>query len=178
MSESRTLFSHPLVPLAIESERLLLRIPAEEDWRPLHAYYGDAESVRHTVGTPLTEGQTWRTVAGAVGHWSWRGYGPYTLVARDGGSVVGISGLWYPVDWPEPEIKWALIPSARGQGLASEAARAVRAMVREHLPELRPISLISVDNEASVRVALAVGARLEREVQFRGGRAAIYRHPD
>ena len=149
----------------------------EEDWRPLHAYYGDAESVRYTVGRPLNEGQTWRTLAGAVGHWTWRGYGPYTLVTKDEGSVVGISGLWYPGDWPEPEIKWALIPSARGRGLASEAARTVHAMARRHLPDLRLISLISVGNEASVRVALAVGAHLEREVDFRGGRAAIYRHP-
>jgi hypothetical protein len=29
-----------------------------------------------------------------------------------------------------------------------------------------------------VRVALAAGARLEREIDFRGARAAIYRHAD
>jgi RimJ/RimL family protein N-acetyltransferase len=153
-------------------------VPVEDDWRPLHAYYGDPASVRHTVGTPLTEGQTWRVLAGAVGHWEWRGYGPYTLVERAGGVVVGISGLWYPGDWPEPEIKWALVPPARGRGLASEAARAVRAMAREHLPGLSLISLISVGNEASVRVALAVGARLEQELDFRGKPALIFRHPD
>lgn len=171
-------FAAPRVPLSIETERLLLRVPEEEDWRALHAYWGDAESVRYTVGTPLTEGQSWRTLAGAVGHWGWRGYGPYTLVQKAGGAVVGISGLWFPNDWPEPEIKWALVPDARGRGYASEAARAVRAMAREHLPGVRLISLISVGNEASVRVALAVGARPEREMAFRGTPAVIYRHPD
>ena len=171
-------FRTPLVPLALETERLLLRVPVEDDWRPLHAYYGDEESVRYTVGTAYTEGQTWRSVAGSVGHWSWRGYGPYTVVERAGGAAVGLVGLWYPGDWPEPEIMWALVPGVRGRGYASEAARAVRAMAREHLPGLRLISLISVGNEASERVARAAGAHLERELEFKGKPALIYRHAD
>lgn len=171
-------FAAPRVALKFESARLTLRLPAEDDWRALHAYYGDADSVRYTVGTPLTEAQTWRTLAGVIGHWAWRGYGPYSLVERAGGAVLGLAGLWFPNDWPEPEIKWALVPAARGIGYAAEAARAVRAMAREQLPGLRLISLIAVGNEASVRVAQAAGARLEAEIDFRGGRAAIYRHPD
>ena len=173
-----TTFAEPLVPLALESARLLLRMPNEGDWRPLHAYFGDADSVRYTLGAPLTEAQTWRTLAGVVGHWAWRGYGPYTLIDKDEGGVLGLAGLWYPNDWPEPEIKWALLPEARGRGFAAEAARAVRVMSREHLPGRRLISLIAIGNEASVRVALAAGARLEREIDFRGSRAAIYRHAD
>jgi RimJ/RimL family protein N-acetyltransferase len=130
------------------------------------------------VGTPCTPAQTWRTLAGVVGHWAWRGYGPYTMLDKDEGGVLGVAGLWYPNDWPEPEIKWALVPAARGRGLASEAARAVRQMAREHLPGVRLISLIAHGNEPSVRVAEAAGARLEREIEWRGGRAFIYRHPD
>jgi len=171
-------FAEPTIPLALISERLLLRMPTEYDWRPLHAYYGDADSVRYTVGTPCTPAQTWRTLAGVVGHWAWRGYGPYTLLDKDEGGVLGVAGLWYPNDWPEPEIKWALLPAARGCGLAVEATRAVRQMAREHLPGVRLISLIAQGNEASVRVAEAAGARLEREIEWRSGRAFIYRHPD
>lgn len=173
-----TAFAAPRIPLAIESQRLLLRLPAEDDWIALHAYYGDADSVRYTVGTPLTEAQTWRTLAGVVGHWAWRGYGPYVLQGRRDGAVLGMAGLWFPNDWPEPEIKWALVPAARGQGYAAEAARAVRAMARERMPGLRLISLISTANEASVRVAIAAGAQLERAIDFRGAPAMIYRHPD
>jgi RimJ/RimL family protein N-acetyltransferase len=169
-----TAFANPRIPPSIESARLTLRLPVEDDWRALHAYYGDADSVRYTVGTPLTEAQTWRTLAGIVGHWAWRGYGPYTLQDRRTGEVLGVAGLWFPNDWPEPEIKWALVPAARGHGLAAEAARAVRAA----LSGLRLISLIALGNEASLRVALAAGARWEREIDFRGGRAAIYRHAD
>ena len=69
-------------------------------------------------------------------------------------------------------------PVARGRGLASEAARAVRQMARENLRGLRLISLIAQGNEASVRVAEAAGARLEREIEWRDTRALVYRHPD
>jgi len=168
----------PRIPLAIESARLMLRLPVEDDCAPLHAYYGDADSVRYTLGSPCTPAQTWRTLAVVAGHWAWRGYGPYTLQDRRSGDVLGLAGLWFPSEWPECEIKWALVPSARGQGYASEAARTVRAMARQALPGMRLISLIFTANEASVRVAKAVGARYEREIDFRGARAAIYRHLD
>jgi len=173
-----TTVATPRIPLSLESARLVLRLPAEDDLRALHAYFGDAESVRYTYRTPLTEGQAWRTLASFVGHWAWRGYGPYTLVARDADAVVGICGLWYSGDWPEMEIMWALVPAARGRGLAAEAVRAVRAMARNHLPGVRPISLITVGNEPSVRVAVAAGATLEREIEFAGARALIYRHAE
>jgi RimJ/RimL family protein N-acetyltransferase len=164
------------IPLAIESARLRLRLPQESDAMPLHAYFGDEASVRHTTGFAFTEAQTWRAVAGVVGHWFWRGYGPYALQRKSDGAVVGLCGLWYPNDWPEPEIKWSLVPAARGAGLAAEAALAVRAMVREHLPAWRPISQIHADNFASRALAERVGAQFESSVEFRGATFHIYRH--
>ena len=173
-----TVFAAARVPVQFETARLVLRLPREDDCSALHTYFGDADSVRYTIGTPFTQAQTWRALAGVVGHWAWRGYGPYTLQAKDDDAVLGLCGLWYPNDWPEPEIKWALVPAARGKGYAAEAARTVRSMARESLPGLRLISLIAEGNEASVRVARAVGARHERDIDFRGGRALIFRHAD
>lgn len=166
----------PRIPLAIASARLRLRLPRDQDWRPLHAYFGDADSTRYTTGRAFTEAETWRALATLLGHWVLRGWGPYVLEELAGGDAIGVAGLWFPNDWPEPEIKWALVPAARGRGFAAEAARAVRAMAAEHLPDLRLISLIRPDNAPSVRVARAVGAVFEREIPFRDGVAHIYRH--
>lgn len=165
------------VPLRIESPRLILRQFRDEDWRAMHEHYADVECTRFTFGRPLDESQSWRAVASMAGHWVLRGYGPYALEEKSSGEVLGTVGLWYPHEWPEPEIKWALIRRHWGKGYASEAVRAVQAMARERLPGPPLISFIHGENAASIRLALAVGARLEREMPFRGSRWHIYRHP-
>jgi RimJ/RimL family protein N-acetyltransferase len=60
----------------------MLRKFEEEDWDALHSIFEDEECVRYTIGAPLKRWQTWRTLAGYIGHWELRGYGPYALVSR------------------------------------------------------------------------------------------------
>jgi RimJ/RimL family protein N-acetyltransferase len=161
----------------LETERLLLRMFVEEDWRALHEYYSDAECMRYTFRRPLAEAATWRALAGMAGQWLLRGYGPYAVEEKATGAVLGAVGLWYPLEWPEPEIKWALARRHWGKGYASEAVRAVQQMARECVPDLSLISLIDRENLASIRLAEAVGARFERELDFAGSPFHIYRHP-
>jgi RimJ/RimL family protein N-acetyltransferase len=165
------------IPQRLESERLILRMFEEADWRSMHAHYANPDCTRFTLGRVLSEGESWRMTATLAGHWLMRGYGPYALEEKASGAMVGTVGLWYPVDFPEREIKWAINPSCWGRGYASEAARIVQNMAREVYPGQAPISFIHKDNQASVRVALAIGATLEDEIDFRGGRFRIYRHP-
>lgn len=165
-----------IVPEMLETERLLLRQFKEEDWRDLHAYYASPVATQFTVGRALSEGETWRTLCSMIGHWQLRGYGPYAVEEKASGRVLGTVGFWYPNDWPEPEIKWALAPAYWGQGFASEAARAVQKAGREHLPQTL-ISFIHAENLASARLAEALGAALERRMPFRGAQWLLYRHP-
>jgi RimJ/RimL family protein N-acetyltransferase len=160
----------------INTERLTLRQFALDDWRAMHEHYSDLECTRFTFGRALSEGESWRAMASMVGHWQLRGYGPYAVVENASSELVGTVGLWYPNDWPEPEIKWALLRKAWGKGYAQEAAKAVQGVAVRHLGK-PPISLIGVENAPSIHVALAVGATLERQMLFRGNPCNIYRHP-
>lgn len=165
------------IPQTLETGRLRLRTFVHEDWQPLHEHFSDAECTRYTYRRALTEAATWRAVASMAGHWLLRGYGPYAVEEKATGAVLGTVGPWYPLEWPEPEIKWALARRHWGKGYASEAVRAVQRMAHDCLPQLRLISLIDSRNEASIRLALAVGATLEREIEFAGGPFHVYRHP-
>lgn len=165
------------IPMTLTTRRLSLRQFVHEDWRAMHEHYSDPECTRYTLGRALSEGESWRTMASLLGHWVLRGYGPYALVENASGRVIGTAGLWYPNDWPEPEIKWALTRRWWGQGFASEAVRAVQREVAPHCSAQPLISFIHSENAASIRLALAVGARLERETPFRGGIWHVYRHP-
>lgn len=164
------------VPLTMRTPRLNLRQFGTEDWRALHEHYSDLECTKFTFGRALSEGESWRAVASMVGHWQLRGYGPYAVVESASAEVIGTVGLWFPIDWPEPEIKWALIRRAWGKGFAGEAARAVQSMATAHFG-VPPISLIGAQNAASIKLALSVGATLESEILFRGNPFHICRHP-
>ncbi len=166
-----------LVPEQIETERLLLRQFKDSDWSDLHHYYSSEQAIEYTVRRVFSEGDTWRAMSSMLGHWVLRGYGPYALEEKETGRVIGISGFWYPNDWPEPEIKWALCPDYWGQGYASEAAKAVQQIGLQYLPDTPLISFIHSENRSSIALAKAVGAVLEEEVSFRGACWHIYRHP-
>ena len=165
-----------LVPEQLETERLLLRQFVETDWRDLHEYYSDRNATRYTFGRDLNEGDTWRIMCGMIGHWQVRGYGPYALQRKTDDKLLGTVGFWFPNDWPEPEIKWGLAAHAWGRGFASEAARAVLEAGHEYLPDIRFISMIHPDNEASIRLALALGASYESESLYEGETFHVYRH--
>ncbi|MGV8892627.1 MAG: GNAT family N-acetyltransferase [Burkholderiaceae bacterium] len=166
-----------LIPESIESPRLLLRTATDEDWSALHAYYSDPECIKYTTQHPFSEDESRRIVGSISRHWQRKGYGPYVIQEKVTGAVLGLAGLWFPKEWPEPEIKWALTRSHWGNGYAAEAARAVQAMAACNMPELHLISLIHSENQPSIRLAIAVGATLEREMAFREGIYHVYRHP-
>ena len=93
------------------------------------------------------------------------------------GKVLGPVGLWYPLEWPEPEIKWGLAKAYWGHGYAREAAEAVRAIASVHMPEYQLISLIDANNSRSIKLAESLEAVYEKTIPFRDGRdASIYRH--
>lgn len=167
-----------IIPQYLSTPRLTLRQFVHEDWSTMHEHYSDLECTRYTFGRALTEGESWRAMASMLGHWTLRGYGPYALVETATEKVIGTAGLWYPNDWPEPEIKWALTRHYWGKGYASEAVRALQTMLATHWPDKHLISFINANNQASIQLALAVGARLEREIEFRGSNWHVYRHPE
>ncbi len=129
-----------MIPSSLETARLTLRKFEEEDWDALHRIFEDDECVRYTIGAPLERRQTWRTLAGCIGRWQLRGCGPYAVVERSSGAVIGPVGLWYPGEWPEPEIKSCLARRFWGQGYATQAAAAVKAMAARELGWRRLIS--------------------------------------
>jgi RimJ/RimL family protein N-acetyltransferase len=164
------------IPDELQSQRLRLSRPREEDWEALHAYYSDAECARYTFSIPLPELETRRVTGALLKHWLRHGYGPYVLRDKASALVVGMVGLWFPKEWPETEIKWAILRNHWGKGYASEAARAVQAMLPSRLPQMQPISLIHAENERSIALALALGATLEKQLEFRNAPFHMYRH--
>lgn len=115
------------------------------------------------------------SLASYVGHWQLRNFGPHAVVEKETGTLVGPVGLYYPGDWPGPEIMWTIAPDFWGKGYASEDAAAVRQAALDAGFD-RLISLIDPENSRSISVAKRLGASYEKTIPFRGGVADVYVH--
>lgn len=146
------------------------------DWRDLHEYYSDEHCIRYTVGRVLEEHETWREVAIRTGHWLLHGYGPYAIEEKSSRKVIGMAGLWHPLEWPGPEITWHLSRKYFGKGFAGEATQAVLKMTRQYVPEVSFVSVIHPDNRASIKLAVALNAKFEKMIKFRNTDHCLYRH--
>lgn len=88
--------------------------------------------------------------------------------------MMGAVGLWFPGEWPEPEIKWSLARRFWGNGFATEAAFAIREMIARHLRWTRVISVILPENERSKAVARRLGGTYEKTIPFRDTMADVF----
>lgn len=159
----------------LTTDRLTLRAPASRDLPAFAAFY--ASDASRFVGGPQTEAETWRYMCQVIGHWALRGYGRWVVTTRDDDTAIGLVGLHNPLDWPEAEVGW-FIWSGLGQGYATEAGRAARDYAYSTLGWPTVISMIAPGNDASVRVATALGAVREDDHNHpRFGQLMIYRHP-
>jgi RimJ/RimL family protein N-acetyltransferase len=110
-----------------------------------------------------------------VGGWPLRGYGMWaceTLSGKFAGSV----GMFHRLDWPEPEVAYALDQPYWGQGLATEAAGAARDWLFANSGLQRVASFIRPDNLASKRVVERLGAICEGRTELRGAEMEHWVH--
>lgn len=163
----------PLIP-TLESQRLILRPFRQADFEPMAVFFADPVSAYY--GGPCGREDAWRKFAVYSGHWLLRGYGPWALEEKTTGAFVGLTGLWYPEGWFEPEITWALVPGQRGKGFATEGARRALRSAYEDFGWATAVSVVSVHNAASQAVAQRMGATMERDISYRHGPALVYRH--
>jgi RimJ/RimL family protein N-acetyltransferase len=158
----------------LETDRLLLREFHESDFEAMATFYADP--VSQFYGGPCDRAEAWRKFAVYPGHWMLRGYGPWAIEVKETKTFVGLTGLWYPEGWIEPEITWALVPGHHGRGYATEAAaRSLRAAY-EDFGWTTAVSVIATANPASIAVAERLGATRESELEYRYGAAYLYRH--
>ena len=151
------------VALNITTERLKLRPIAAEDFPHWRDFYATDHS--RFVGGPKDEEAAWRKMTEFLGHWPLAGFGYYSIETH-GGDYVGRVGLDQAIGWPEPELGWALLPAAVGNGYATEAATAVLADTWSALRPANVVSFIAAGNVASERVAERLGASREAPPRY------------
>ncbi|MGI9523282.1 MAG: GNAT family N-acetyltransferase [Hyphomicrobiaceae bacterium] len=163
-----------LVPVII-TKRLKLRGWRLEDAEPLTRLYEDPDA--RFLGGTGDFARAWRVMAMEVGHWVLRGYGMWAVERLDTREFAGLCGLWHPGDWKELELGWSIVPTQRGQGFATEAAKAGRNYAYRVLNATSLVSYIDPDNIRSIRVAERLNCLREEPIEISGKTCLVYRHP-
>ena len=168
----------PSVPVnaMVETARLILRLPAAADARPLMDIHEHPDAIKFVATGPARRGiiGAWSNVATMLGHWHLRGYGQWTVVDKSSDEIVGRVGLWNPEGWPGVELGWIIHPARWNNGLATEASKAALEWAWANAPIDHIISLIQPVNSASIRVAEKIGERLERRDVINGEEMCVY----
>ncbi len=155
--------------------RLLLRPLTLNDAAALAPLFADAEVMRFGDGPQSPEwAQAW--LRRALANYERRGYGPWAVVEKGSGDLIGYCGLFDFPDIngrPEVEIGYRLARAYWGRGYATEAVSAARDYAFGVLGLPRLIALIDPANVASIRVAEKAGLRYEADAMLPG-----YAYPD
>src|SRR5688572_32214269 len=159
----------------LKTKRLILRPFRESDLDDMAALMANQDFMRFSLGV-LSREQT----AAFLGKITARDRdglpSQLAVLLRANERLIGYCGFFaQAVDSVEEiEIGYRLDPDLWGQGLATEAARAVRDYGFGELNLPRLISLIHPDNVASQRVAEKNGMTPEKETVFRGFPTIVY----
>jgi len=161
----------------LETERLILRGPQETDFDPLCQFLTDPVRAAG-FGVEPDRPKAWRWFAMNIGHWALHGYGYLTIELKETGEPCGITGIWSPEGWPEPELGWVVYAGFEGKGIAREGAERVRRWAYGDLGFTTLTSNIVPGNDRSIALAERMGAVYERTYDnVEMGEDLMFRHP-
>ena len=158
----------------LHTERLVLRPFAPSDEETLLRLWNDADVRRFLWDDQPVARETVREqIAQSQADFRERGYGLF-LVTREG-VVLGAAGLFRLPGEAWVELIYALLPGAWGQGLATEAARAVLRFGFESAGLEEILAGADPGNAASLRVIERLGMTEEHE-RFVGPAQVLVRY--
>ncbi len=148
-------------PERIETERLVLRRPRRDDAEAIFARYASDRDALRYVSWPAhdTVALTHEFLTYSDVQWAGWGAGPFLAFLREGGVLVGSTGLAF--DAPErASTGYVFARDAWGRGYATEALAAMVALAPT-LGVRRLYAICHVDHRPSARVLEKGGFTLE-----------------
>lgn len=163
--------------IILETPRLILRRQLLTDLDDLWALYSDPEITKFIPDAPRTRQEAQEEL-----EWHMHGHpknpklGLWATIHKPTGKFIGRCGLlpWTIDGANEIEVAYTIARAYWGQGLATEAAQAIREHAFDNLNLARLICLIDSENGASQRVAEKIGMSFEQESRDEYGPFLVY----
>src|SRR6185503_18927799 len=163
--------------LILETDQLVLRHQVIQDLDALWALYCDPEITKYIPDAPRSFEEAREELEWHMnGHPKYPELGLWATIHKETGKFIGRCGLlpWTIDGQQEVEVAYTIAREYWGQGLATEAARAILDYGFEHLNLSRLVSVIDSENVASQKVAEKIGMTFEKEARDELGPFLIY----
>src|SRR5262245_40553012 len=154
--------SAQLVPIVLETDRLIVRHWVPDDWKRLRPLATDPRVLKYIGdGQPWSDERLQQFVNGGIEQAKIRGWLLWPLIYRPNEELIGFAGFNSTFE-PEVEIGWWLLPDYWGKGWATEGGRAWLDYGFRKFEVPRVISVAQPANAASIRVMEKLGMHFER----------------
>ena len=147
----------------LETERLRLRAWRKGDRKDYFNILQEPAVFRHFGPQPMGMEECWRRLMAAAGGWQLNGFGGWAVERKADSKLLGMIAVFTawrdlePEFGEEPEMGWIFATESHGQGLASEACRAVVDWVEANLHPTPLWAIIAPANEPSLKLAAKLG---------------------
>ena len=147
----------------IETERLILNYPLENDFKILELFLKSERS--KFVGGPYRSFTSWNDYMANIGHWSLYGYGLWSLRTKDNNEYIGRVGIIKPTMFKEPDLAWQVFEAYEGKDYAINNFKLTS--LASHIVE---------GNKKSLLLAEKIGAKVKKEEIIDNKKFIIYFH--
>ena len=163
--------------MEIATPRLLLRAFRHDDLEAYAALFTDPAFMEWSHRGPMTRPQVAGRIAQLIEGYRRHGFSKWAVIHKADGVPIGYCGIEVQtIDGAEiRELGYRIAAPYRGQGLASEAARAALedATGRLKLPFVQ--AFVEPGNKASIRILEKLGFVYQRNIRFHGTPFRLYR---
>jgi RimJ/RimL family protein N-acetyltransferase len=163
--------------MILETSRLILRRQVPDDLDDLWALYSDPMFTKFIPDAPRSREEAKEELEWHMnGHPQNRSFGLWATIHKETGEFIGRCGLlpWNINAQDEVEVAYGIGRPYWGQGLGTEAAKAILEYGFFCLNVPRLISLIDSENVASQKVAEKIGMAFEKEGRDKLGAFLVY----
>ncbi|MEG4055146.1 MULTISPECIES: GNAT family N-acetyltransferase [unclassified Microcoleus] len=160
--------------MILKTQRLVLKQILESDLNTLHRIFTDSYVRRY-----LCDGEIWslqqveEMLAENQKLFSEKKFGLWSIETKTEQEVIGFVGLWYFFQEEQPQLVYALLPTATKKGYASEAATKILEYGFNELGFEYVVASCDRPNIESQKVAERLGMR-QVEERFMNGNPILF----
>lgn len=161
--------------IILETERLILRELTPDDAKDVYELNLNINNIKYTGDKPFRDEKEAKTFLENYKDYELNGYGRWYVIKKSTNEFIGWCGLKYGEMENETDIGFRFFEEEWNKGYATESAIACLNYGFKKLNLKRIIGRAMKENIGSIKVLEKIGLKYEKEVEFDGKEAVIYK---